>query len=490
MLSAASSLFPSASLLSNGSHLLAHRPVKFSEPIGASGNGSSQLTLRPAPTSSLAEADYDVDVDSGFLPPQMPLCRLVGEPWNVWEEAWDSTSGFRPGIGEDDDQRIRAWRRYIREEMPVIDVKPLQDQGVVELRRAHSLLAFLTHTYVHSEARKVVLQDDYQVIIPRALAIPFCAVSDILDIPPILTYADTVLYNWKLKNQALGFTVDNVEIPSTFTRSVSESHFFKTSLLIETIGPQCLRSMRSSLDEAFIGDEKSVRRIGEHLVALVINIKCITSFLNDVRTACDPREFYWEIRPWFNGGKWIMEGVPALPGPWRVTEFGGPSAGQSTLIHSLDVFLGVDHSPRPGEMSKEETFMKRMAAYMPHFHRRFLQHLFSYTGEIRSLVLSSGSKSLLATRYNSAVAALEELRNSHSRVALFYIISQSRTEPPIGSAFISEWEEKMVAEWKKQQLALSREPGNETVHTGTGGTDLAKFLKRCRERTTEALIQN
>lgn len=486
--SESSSLFPSASLLSNGSHLLAHRPVKFSEPIRAADNGTSQLNLRPAPTSSLAEADYDVDIDSGFLPPQMPLCRLVGAPWNVWEETWDKTSGFRPGVGEDDDQQIRAWRKYIREDMPVIDVKPLQDLGVVELRRAHSLLAFLTHSYVHSEARKVVLQPDYQVIIPRALAIPFCAVSDILDIPPILTYADTVLYNWKLKNQSLGFTVDNVEIPSTFTRSVSESHFFKTSMLIETIGPLCLRLMRSSLDEAFIGDEKSVRRISDNLAALVININRITSLLNDVRTACDPHEFYWEIRPWFNGGKWTMEGVPASPGPWRVTEFGGPSAGQSTLIHSLDVFLGVDHSPRPGEMSKEETFMKRMAAYMPHFHRKFLQHLLSYTGEIRNLVLSSGPKSLLATRYNNAVVALEALRNSHSRVALLYIISQSRTEPSIGSAFVAEWEEKMLAEWKKQQLSLSRESENETVHTGTGGTDLAKFLKRCRERTAEALI--
>ncbi|KAH9814619.1 Indoleamine 2,3-dioxygenase [Melampsora americana] len=479
--SSASSLFPSASLLSNGSHLLAHRPVKFSEPSLAACNGSSQSNLRSAPTSSLAEADYDVDIDSGFLPPDQPLCRLVGAPWNIWEETWDSTSGFRPGIGEDDDQRIRVWRQYVREEMPVIDVKPLQDQGVRELRRAHSLLAFLTHTYVHSEARRLVLQADYQVIIPRALAIPFCDVSDILDIPPILTYADTVLYNWRLRVPDIGFSVDNVEIPSTFTRSVSESHFFKTSLLIETIGPLCLRLMRSSLDEAFIGDEKSVRRISEHLAALVMNIKRITS-------PCDPHTFYWEIRPWFNGGKWIMEGVPASPGPWRVTEYSGPSAGQSTLIHSLDVFLGVDHSPRPGEISKEETFMKRMAGYMPHFHRQFLHHLFSYTGEIRNLVLSAGSESLLTTRYNEAVLALEELRNSHSRVALFYIISQSRTEPPIGSAFIAEWEEKMVAEWHKQQLSLSRESGNETVHTGTGGTDLAKFLKRCRERTVEALI--
>ncbi|KAH9814621.1 Indoleamine 2,3-dioxygenase [Melampsora americana] len=485
MLFAASSLFLAAIILSNGSQLLAHNPVEYSEPIPAVEDVFSQLNMRPTPTSPFAEDNYDIDIDSGFLPPDQPLCRLVGAPWNIWEETWEETSGFRPGIGEDDDQHIRAWRQYIRGEMPVIDVKPLQDR-VIELRRAHSLLAFLTHTYVHSEARKVVLQKGHQVIVPRALAIPFCAVSEMLNIPPILTYADTVLYNWRLKVPDLGFTVDNVEILSTFTRSISESHFFKTSLLIETIGPLCLRLMRVSLDEAIIGDETSIQRISDHLGALVINIKRITSFLNNVRTACNPHTFYWEIRPWFNGGKWIMEGVPASPGPWRLSEFGGPSAGQSTLIHSLDVFLGVDHSPRPGEKSKEETFMNQMASYMPHSHRKFLQDLYPYTDKIRNLVVSAGSESLLATRYNSAILALKELRTSHSQIAVLYIISQSQIEPPKGSAFVGEWEDKMVA--KRNAKQEHSHTGSQTVHTGTGGTDLTKFLKRCRERTKEALV--
>ncbi|KAG0145109.1 hypothetical protein CROQUDRAFT_671939 [Cronartium quercuum f. sp. fusiforme G11] len=478
---------PSPTFLSDGSHLLSPRPVAFNEPPVYQTGLHSQPQLHTPHTATLAEADYDVDIDSGFLPPQAPLCRLEGAPWNIWEDAWDLTSGFRPGIGERGDDRIRCWRQYIRDGMPVISVKPLQEHGVIELRRAHAVLTFLAHTYVHSQARSIALQPDYQPMVPRALAIPLCEVSQILNIPPILTYADTVLYNWKLKNPKLGFTLDNVEIPSTFTRTASEAHFFKTSLLIEAIGPICLGLMRSSLDEAFMGDELSIRRISDHLSGLVVAIQRMTSVLTDVRTACDPITFYWEIRPWLNGGRWVMEGVPAEPGPWQVNDFGGPSAGQSTLIHSIDVFLGVDHAPRSGEVSNEDQFMNRMSIYMPHHHRLFLRTLATNSQQIRSLVLSAGPKSVIAERYNNAISALKDLRNAHGRIALLYIVSQSRVEPPAGSAFLREWEEKMVAEWNKQQLALTQ-PHSNGVHTGTGGTDLAKFLKRCRERTTEALI--
>lgn len=282
--------------------------------------------------------------------------------------------------------------------------------------------------------------------------------------------------------------ISNVEIPTTFTRTEDEVHFFKTSLLIEAVGPACLTLMRSSLDEVFVGDEVSIRRIIQHLSGLVVHMKQITQILTDVRTACAPRTFYWDVRPWFNGGRWKMEGVTDEAGECRMSEFGGPSAGQSTLIHSIDLFLGVDHSPHPGEVSKEETFMNRMANYMPHFHRQFLQQLSRNPHQIRTFVQSSGSESLLSEKYNEAILSLEALRNAHSRIALLYIISQSRVEPTAGSAFIGEWEQKMASEWQARQAKGAPEVNPETIHLGTGGTDLARFLRRCRDRTSAALV--
>lgn len=59
------------------------------------------------------------------------------------------------------------------------------------LRRAHVLLSFLGHMYIHSDYPSVTS-------IPSAISIPWVEVSDQLGIPPILTYADTVLWNWSL----------------------------------------------------------------------------------------------------------------------------------------------------------------------------------------------------------------------------------------------------------------------------------------------------
>lgn len=67
------------------------------------------------------------------------------------------------------------------------------------LRRAHVALSFLGHCYIHAVYPT-------QAIVPSSVALPWIAVSDKLGIPPVLTYADTVLWNWKLINPAGGIT--------------------------------------------------------------------------------------------------------------------------------------------------------------------------------------------------------------------------------------------------------------------------------------------
>ncbi|CAH7677654.1 Indoleamine 2,3-dioxygenase [Phakopsora pachyrhizi] len=450
--------------------------------------------------------EFDVDVHSGFLPSSTPIARFEQAPWTVWEDALDSMKGFRVGTGESENAQISIWRSYIRQKMEVLDIEPLKND-IALLRRAHVVLAFLTHAYVHLENADEAAKDGFSVLVPRSISIPFCAVSEALDMPPVLTYADTVLYNWSLIDPSAGFEASNIHIPTTFTATDSEAHFFKTSVLVEALGPACLALMRSSLDEAFLGDALSIRRICRNLGQLSKMIDQITQVLQDVRTDCDPRTFYWEIRPWFNGGEWTMEGVPSkdnqkLDGSrsesgWRVCNLGGPSAGQSTLIHAIDIFLDVNHRPNEAEIKagarKEDTFMSRMSAYMPHHHRLFLRHLSSYftdgeTNSIRSLVLASEEDSELRTSYNLTIKSMEKLRNAHSRIAILYIVSQSRVEPPEGSSFHLRWKVKMETEKVNRHLNSSVDGSTNEVHSGTGGTDLAKFLKRCRQRTIQNLV--
>ena len=59
------------------------------------------------------------------------------------------------------------------------------------------------------------------------------------------------------------------------------------------------------------------------------------------RAEINPEVFFREVRPWCNGGKWTYAASGSEGCPDQILEFGGPSAGQSSLIHAIDLFLGM-----------------------------------------------------------------------------------------------------------------------------------------------------
>lgn len=431
--------------------------------------GGQRATSMPD-TSTLAAADFDIDVRSGFLPPEEPVRRLDGIEGELWEAALDRAmaiplrkSGGGAAVANADKRAARQWRRSVRD-MLVLHPSPQLRDDVRYARRGHLVLSFLAHFYIHSQPDPLPRHDAsstaakswqawlkrpssasqsddangdndagddddaqderdeaagrFLARVPASLAVPWIALSEQLDIPPVLTYADTVLWNWHLKDPSAGFHADNVAITTTFTGTVSESHFFLTSLLIELRGVEALTLMRRSLDEAFVADGVARRRVAHYLRRLAKVVGVLTDLLSQVRTGCDPRVFYWGIRPWFNGGDsapanargdkgWHFEGVDADSNGEDHDErrlFTGPSAGQSSLIHAIDVFLDVDHTRRKPRVSRrglvpvadavgapaataasaatgqraqtdDATFMERMQLYMPGHHRRFLTHL-------------------------------------------------------------------------------------------------------------------
>lgn len=138
-----------------------------------------------------------------------------------------------------------------------------------------------------------------------------------------------------------------------------------TSLLIELQGAVALRLMATSLDELFVNDALAHQRIVENLFQLSSIIDDLSEIFETIYADCDPEVFYNSIRFWFPGGQWSFDMGPTQPAHQQ--DFGGPSAGQSTLIHALDVFLGVDHRPNKGaqDHSFDDTFMQRMSTYMP-----------------------------------------------------------------------------------------------------------------------------
>ncbi|CAO1632549.1 unnamed protein product [Parajaminaea phylloscopi] len=437
-------------------------------PVAPEDNGALPAGLPD--TSTLAGADFDVDVRSGFLPPEAPLERLPEDlPEAQWEHLLTAArdiglkiNGGGVAVSEDERRQFRRWRRRVRQ-TPIIHPSRKLQMDIRFARRGHVVLTFLAHFYVHSlpephpaEAVEVAaksgwlsslwsrrgkaaegtrtaeldqdvqdaadeLAGKYAARVPASIAGPLLALSAQLDIPPILTYADTVLWNWRLRDPSLGLVPSNFEIVETFSGTASEKHFFLVSLLIELRGVAALDIMRVCLDECFLGDALAKRRVANYLVRLGGVVKDLEQILHDVRTDCDPATFYWGIRPWFRGGDaspherkgWFYpatleeESDPAL----QPRLFTGPSAGQSSLIHAIDVFLDVDHAgvkerrgrplarPAPSavrgangssppaitadatSLPEDATFMQRMQLYMPGHHRRFLTHLQSLDNE-------------------------------------------------------------------------------------------------------------
>lgn len=366
------------------------------------------------------------------------------------------------------------------------------------LRRAHHVLAWLLHLYVHTTPREYP-----EVRIPPPLTVPLLQVSAQLQLPPVLTYSDDVLYNWTYKvpvSTISHFTpapaLDNLRCLTRFTGTSDEEEFYLSSARIELRGVEALALMRAMMDEAFVSDSIALRRITAYLHTLVGVINHLTRLLESVRDGVDPQVFYHGIRPWFSGKDsdpkarpWIFEGIELDASLKYPSELSGPSAGQSTLIHALDIFLGVDRyshsnflprskgassstgstaspSPATSNLGSAPTtpsvpFLVRMQSYMPRHHRAFLRHLSDNPRPLRSLVQETRDAKLHEA-YNAAVTALKVFRDMHVRIVAIYILGPSKGGKAMG----------------------------DEAPKGTGGTNAFKFVQGVRDQTVGALLHS
>lgn len=401
------------------------------------------------------------------------------------------------------------------------------------LRRAHLVLTFLLHFYVHtapsSSPLKGVAAANVQTSpmgIPSSISVPLLYTSRLLGLPPILTYSDTVLWNSASSstnpNAAFSLPANPPNrVLESFTNTPSEDHFYLTSALCELSGAKALTIMRQSLDELFLGDKTAIRRLTHYLAQLSKQIDELGDIILDMMNGCDPAVFYHAIRPWFKGGDadgpgsygWAFLGLAnedSIVGKeaentmepaktyWDETSqkwvegrrFSGPSAGQSSIIHAIDVFLTVDHNPvedksetvKAAGAKTEKTFLHRMLSYMPFPHRSFLEHLSSHPTPLRPFVqYHAEAYPALAASYDQALSSLKILREKHMRIASMYIIQQARRPP-------TEEVKRLIgiAEGQMEAEEEDVEPLGEL--RGTGGTPLFKFLKMCRDNTTRAMI--
>lgn len=435
---------------------------------------------------------FDVAPESGFIPSQ-PLAKLKGE-FALWERALaDATRVLKLGEDKGDEARAKfmdgeRWRQQLRTvstcpkmrplgthsitQWPVLDAARLGNKLCV-LRRAHLVLTSLQHYYIHSLPPQPT---NAPIVIPKPLSIPLLYVSGKIDMPPILTFADIVLWNWELVNPDLPVSLNNMRFLTVFSGTETERNFYALSVAAEMRGAEMLQIFERFMNLPCLNERSAVAAVARDLERLVTVVDEISAILQGARQNIDPHTFYWAVRPWWNGSSsaapWVFEGGP----PNASYDLGGASAGQSSVMHALDIFLDVDHAlkqtrqpPPSAENRRADTgFMEKMRRYMPAEHRVYLAELAKRP--VRDVVLRTPA---LCGPYNAAVDALKRFRDGHIRIGTLYIISQARSTPP---AYMGGAEA-----FKKPSSDLS---------LGTGGNPLGTLLKAGCDATQRTTLRD
>ena len=354
----------------------------------------------------------------------------------------------------------------------MLDTSALRD-NIRYLQKAHMVLAFLLHFYVHS----IPPSDDIEEIhIPRAISIPLVEVSQQLGTAPVLTFADTVLWNWELADPSKPLSASNIRYINLLSGTEAERAFYASSGIIELKGVEMLQIIETFMSLPNTTEPASVAKIAMDLAQLKVIIDDMTQTFRDIRETVDPQVFYWQCRPWWKGAptdcskpQWVFEGVPNS----ALADTSGPSAGQSTVMHALDIFLDIDHKllkkrePAPSQQNKraDTGFMERMRRYMPGLHREYLARIGSVPRTLREVALSTPT---LQSPYNDVVESLKVLRDVHIRIVCLYVVNMAHAEPPAG-------------------VKVRKEGGG--AARGTGGNEASNLLKAGRDATRRAMIQ-
>ncbi|KZT27344.1 Indoleamine 2,3-dioxygenase [Neolentinus lepideus HHB14362 ss-1] len=442
----------------------------------------------PEAACGKSQEAFDVNSITGFLPAQ-PLRRLPKE-YDIWETALVEAQTVL-SLGTDSSNVALAkrqdglhWRGAIRE-WPVLSIDNLRDD-VRRLQRAHYVLAFLVHWFVHSIPPT---EPPSPVQVPRGLAMPLVAVSHLLRMAPVLTFADTVMWNAQPENPDHPVSVDNLRFEHLLSGTEDEYNFYLMSARAELQAVEALHVIKSYHDLPNTTDLASVTKIGRDLARVTAVIQDITATLESSRGMIDPHSFYFNVRPWWKGSDgdgpdspgWIYEGVTGMDQKY----LSGPSAGQSAAMHALDIFLDIDHklakrrSPAPSKENKKADlgFMERMRQYMLGQHREYLEYLASTPRPLREVVRQNPA---LREPYNTAVRTLKKFRDVHIRIACLYIVSMSKSQTQIPS----QCPASAMLNKAMNEANENREPVR-----GTGGTALVPLLKAGRDATARTVLQ-
>ncbi|XP_054885671.1 indoleamine 2,3-dioxygenase 2-like [Poeciliopsis prolifica] len=384
---------------------------------------------------------FDISEELGFILEE-PLTHLP-DYYRVWLDLANNLTHLI------ESRKLRD----VVHKMPILSPHHLSNHR--ELRLAHLALGFISMGYVWQEGQHKPAQ-----ILPKALAWPYWLISRRLGLPPILTYADSVLANWKLKDPTGDMEIGNMDLIFSFPGGETCRGFFMVSLLVEMAASSGITGSLEVMHAMKISD---IIGIQKGLIKVTQSLKKMKETFQLMHNHVEANAFHGTLRIFVSGWRdnpmlprgLLYEGVSNEP-----VLLSGGSAAQSSAIQCFDALLCIQHEGETG------AFLTRMRDYMPPAHRQLIETL-SVCPSLRDFITTC-SDSDLCQAYNSCVSALVDLRSYHLNTVGKYVIVPGNRARAMGCPL--------------------RGAGTALNNTGTGGSNLMVFLKTVRNTTQKALI--
>jgi len=249
---------------------------------------------------------------------------------------------------------------------------------------------------------------------------------------PALTYADYVLYNWKLKDSSKEISLDNIEPLATFTGQSDEAWFITIHVVIEAV---CGKALEAAFQASRLAHVVKTThqpwsptveiQLCEYLEKISLTLQEAMDILSKMQDGCDPH-FYWStLRHYLNGWEKVktdtdndanhgvyFDGV-VIHGKMPKFRYKGPSGAQSSIMPALDAALGLNH-----DIDEMYQTLLAFQQYMPPNHMLFIQVM--KLSELKHLIQTINS-SALTEAWKNALHYLGVFRLEHLKLVQQYI---------------------------------------------------------------------
>lgn len=328
------------------------------------------------------------------------------------------------------------------------DIARLFEDRTDLLETAMRIFSFLGNAYVWQGSD---WKSDFEPkeVLPKGFAVLWHQIASALGRYPSLAYQSYALHNWRRIDSDGPIDVSNIVLINNFLGGRDENWFVTIHDDIEAKMGSVPKTMLDILGVMLYDDTPGVIRKLKHIVSC--QQKMYDTMLR-MTEKCIPSIYYDTVRPYIHGWKnnptlpdgLYYPGVKEYDGTPQ--KFRGETGAQSSIIPTLDAFFGVRY---PIDLFTD--YLLEMRDYMPEGHRRFIKTLRS---------IDKGTTSFYS-----------------------YIQKRKQTHPELFMLFQESG--KLAVQFLKKHFEyahmyiFSRQQKNEAnpTATGTGGTDMMRYLK-------------